>query len=58
MGTVIIIFLKLTSYKDGNTRNLCKFDYIMRILKTFTDARKYNLTNNLRFFRPVMKVNI
>ena len=56
MGSFLIIVVKLYCYIDGNVRNLRKSEYSTRIFKTFTDVRKYDLTNDLRFFKPVTKV--
>ena len=50
MGSFLSIVLKLYSYKDGDFGNQRKFEYLMRIFKI------YNLTSDLRFLRPVMKV--
>ena len=56
MGSFLIIVVKLSSYKDGDVGNLRKSECLIRILRTFSGAGKYNLTIYLRFFRPVTKV--
>ena len=55
-GSLPIIVVHLSSYKYGDVGNLPKFAYLIRIVLTFADARKYDLTSSLRLFRPVMKV--
>ena len=57
MESFTIKVLKLSSHKYGDVINLRKFEYLIQIFKIFADARKYDLTSDLRFFRPVMKVN-
>ena len=56
MESLLIIDVNLSSYKDGDVGNLRKFEYLIRIFYKFADVRKYDLTSNLRLFRPVMKV--
>ena len=57
MGPFLIIVVKLSSYKDGNVGNLRKFEYLYDYFRHSRNAWKYNLTSNLRFFRPVMNIN-
>ena len=58
MGLYLITAVNLFIYKNGDVGNLRKFEYLIRAFQTFTNARKYDLTSDLRFFRPVMKVKI
>ena len=44
MGSFIIIVIKLSSYKYGDVINIQKFEYLIRIFKTFADVREKNLT--------------
>ena len=56
MGSFLIIVVKLSSYKDGDVGNLRKLEYLYDYFRHSANARKYDLTSNSRFFRPVMKV--
>ena len=55
MESSLIIFVNLSSNKDGNSENLCKFEYLYNYSRHSANARKCNLARNLEFFRPVMK---
>ena len=33
MGPLLIIVIKLSSYKDGDFRNIRKFEYLIRIFR-------------------------
>ena len=42
MGSLINIVVKLSSYKDGDAGIIRKFEHIIRVFKTFSDARRYD----------------
>ena len=57
MLSFLIMFVNLSIYKDGNVGNIQKFEYLYDCFRHSSNARKYDLTINLRFFKPVTKVN-
>ena len=42
MGSFLFVVVKLSNFEYGDVRNLHKFEYIIWILKTFADAKKYD----------------
>ena len=56
MGPFISIVVKLSIYKDGDIRNIRKFEYLYGYFRHLCNAWKYDLTGNLMLFRPVTKV--
>ena len=55
MGSLITIFVKSSSYKDGDVENQLKFEYLYNDFRHSANARKYDLTCYLGLFWPVMK---
>ena len=58
MGSFLIIVVKLSIYKDGDVGNLRKFEYFYDYFRHSSNAWKYDLTSDLIFFGPVMKVEL
>ena len=56
MGSFVIMVINLYRYKDGDVINLRKSEYVYDYFRYLHNAWKYDLTINLRFFRPVLKV--
>ena len=52
----LIIVVKSYSYKYGDVRNLGKFEYLYDYFRHKRNVQKYDLSSDLRLFRPVIKV--
>ena len=56
MESFLIISINLSSYEDGDVGNLRKFEYFNDYFRHGSNTQKYDLTCDLRFFKPVTKV--